>query len=240
MKKVTLPLSLVLLSLACAIPGFSGAQMTPFPTFDPNAPGTIIAETAAAAHTQTALKLPTATNTPVPTRTASLTPTFTPTFLWALPTLTPIPTNTLPPTIAPTPKQANAGDEDEDAENKNKDEDPRKFTGKQWSCVVVGTYPPRNTVFKPGTRFTVQWTVFNAGTSSWGVNDIDLVYKSGFRHEGTKIQDLYRPVASGGEVKLSATFIAPQKANEYQSFFYMTVGRRKFCGRLYYVFRVQE
>lgn len=240
MKKAAVLLSLVLLSLACAIPAFPGAQMTPFPTFDPNAPGTIIAETAAAAQTQTALRLPTRTSTPLPTRTASITPTFTPTFLWALPTLTPIPTNTLPPTIPPTPKQANAGDdEEEDGEKEKKDEDPRKFTGKQWSCVVVGTYPPRNTVYKAGVTFVVQWTVFNAGTSSWGYNDVDFVWKGGYRHEETKIQDFPRSVPSGGEVKLTATFIAPKREGEYQSFFHFTVGKKDFC-RVYYVFGVIE
>jgi hypothetical protein len=231
---------MILLSMACAIPGFPGAQMTPFPTFDPNAPGTIIAETAAAAQTQTALKLPTSTITPLPTRTASITPTYTPTFLWALPTLTPIPTNTLPPTFTLTPKQANAGGSDEDdgeSGPKKKDEDPRKFTGKQWSCVVVGTYPPRNTVFKAGVTFVVQWTVFNSGTSAWGYNDLDFVWKSGYRHEETKIQDFPKSVPSGGEVNLTATFIAPKNEGEYQTFFHLTVGNKDFCGA-YYVFKV--
>lgn len=229
---------LILTALACAIPGITAPPAAPLPTSDPGLLGTTIAQTAAAAQTQTALKLPTPTPTPLPTRTASITPTFTPTFLWALPTRTPIPTFTLPPTIVLKTQSSGGGGDDEENEAPPKDEDPRKMTGKQWSCVAVGTYPPRNTVFSPGVKFTVTWTVFNAGTATWGVNDIDLVHHSGFRNEETKIQDLYRPVSSGGEVKLYATFIAPKIANIYQSFFHMTVGNKTFCG-LYYVFEVQ-
>lgn len=236
-KIIFLSVSLAI-SLACAIPGIPAAELTPLPTFDENAPGTVIAQTAAAAQTQTALKLPTATSTPNPTKTPSATPTFTPTFLWRLPTFTPIYTMTLPVTET----QADGGGEDsdgEDAEKKNKDEDPRKFTGKQWSCVVVGTYPPRDSVIKAGVRFVVQWTVFNAGTESWGYNDLDFVWKSGFRHEETKIQDFPASIPSGGEVKLTATFVAPKKAGDYQSFFHLTVGKRDFCG-MYYIFKVIE
>lgn len=237
----TLAALLILASLSCAVPGLSSPQIKPLPTFDANSVGTMIAQTAAAAQTQTALKIPTGTITPRPTQTPSQIPTSTPTFLWALPTITPFPTFTLPPVATEKPKQANpgTGDEEEEDDKKNKDEDPRKLTGKQWSCVVLGTYPPRKTIFRPGVRFTVQWTVFNAGTETWGINDIDLIYKAGFRNEGTKIQDLYRPVGSGGEIKLYATFVAPKKANEYQSFFHLTVGRKKFCP-LYYVFLVEE
>lgn len=241
MRKVSLAVLLLVATLACAIPGLPSPQIQPLPTFDSNAMETAIALTAAAAQTQTALKLPTGTNTPLPTRTPSLTPTFTPTFLWALPTLTPVPTFTLPPTATEESKQANSDGDDEEGggDKKNKDEDPRKFTGKQWSCVVVGTYPPRGTVFKPGVKFVVQWTVFNSGTSAWGYNDVDIVYKSGFRHEETKIQDMPRTVPSGGEIKVTATFIAPKFAGEYQSFFHLTVGKRDFCG-MYYIFKVIE
>lgn len=242
MRKVSVPVWLLIFSLACSIPGFSVAEMTPVPTFDVNAPKTAIVQTAAAAQTQTAVVLPTNTSTPKPTHTPSITPTFTPTFLWGLPTSTPIPTFT-PLITVETPSQAEGqaseGEDGEGTEKKNKDEDPRKFTGKPWSCVVVGTYPRRELVVNPQVTIVVQFTVFNAGTKPWGYNDLDFVWKSGFRNEETKIQDFPGTIPSGGEVKLYATFIAPKKAGDYQSFFHLTVGKKDFCG-MYYIFKVVE
>ncbi|MBK6646261.1 MAG: hypothetical protein IPG44_11035 [Anaerolineales bacterium] len=232
MRKFLFPVCLLILTLACSIPGIPAAELTPQPTFDADAPGTVIAQTAGAAQTQTALKLPTSTATPGPTRTPSITPTFTPTFLWGLRTSTPIPTFT--------PPHSNSGGEGDGEEGEeNKDEDPRKFTGKPWSCVVVGTSPRRELVVNPQVRFVVEFTIFNAGTSAWGYNDLDFIWKSGFRNEETKVQDFQATVPSGGEVKLYATFIAPKKAGDYQSFFHLKVGRRDFCG-MYYIFSVIE
>jgi hypothetical protein len=238
-RKVSIFICLLVITLACAIPGFPVSETAPLPTFDANAPKTAIAGTAAVAQTGTALKLPTRTSTPLPTHTASITPTYTPTFLWGLPTLTPIPTNTFPPTFTEESANVNEGSDEEGAEKKNKDENPRKFTGKPWSCVVVGTYPPRDLIVNPQVRFVVTFTVFNSGTKPWGYNDLDFVWKSGFRHEETKIQDFPNTIPSGGEVKLTATFVAPKKAGEYQSFFHLMVGKKNFCG-MYYIFKVIE
>lgn len=241
-RKVLFPVWLLIFALACSIPGISAADLTPLPTFDANVPGTVIAQTAGAAQTQTALKLPTSTSTPKPTHTPSITPTFTPTFLWGLPTSTPIPTFT-PLITVETPSQSEGGSSGEENEEgtkkKNKDEDPRKFTGKPWSCVVLGTYPPRDFIVNPQVKFVVEFTVFNAGTKKWGYNDLDFVWKSGFRNEETKIQDFPGTIPSGGEVKLYATFVAPKKAGDYQSFFHLMVGKRDFCG-MYYIFKVIE
>lgn len=241
MRRAYILIGMVLASLACSMPGLFAAEPTALPTFDANAPGTAIVRTAAAAQTQTALKLPTSTSTPKPTYTPSITPTFTPTFLWGLPTFTPIPSITPIVTVG-IPSQGDegdSGDEEGEPKKKNKDEDPRKFTGKPWSCVVVGTSPRRDFVVNPGVTFVVEFTVFNAGTKSWGYNDLDFVWKSGFRNEDTKIQDFPSTIPSGGEVKLYATFVAPKKAGDFQSFFHLKVGRRDFCG-MYYIFKVIE
>lgn len=231
---------LLLVMLACVLPG--APAVAPLPTFDPNILGTTIAQTAAVAQTQTALKIPTATLTPRPTHTPSITPTFTPTFIFSLPTLTPIPTYTIPPTVGTiqTPGgKASGGDEDEEDEPKKKDEDPRKLSGKEWSCVWYGLSPPRHTVFKPQTHFTVQWTLFNSGSKLWPYQGVDFVYTGGFRHENTRIQDFFRSVPSGGEIKVTASFIAPKRAGDYSTFFALTVGKRKFCPVAYY-FTVEE
>jgi hypothetical protein len=62
---------------------------------------------------------------------------------------------------------------------------------------------------------------------------VDIVYKSGYRHEETKIQDMPRTVPSGGEIKVTATFITPKLPGEYQTFFHLVVGKRDFCGMIY-------
>jgi hypothetical protein len=230
---------LIIVSLACALPGISAPEAAPLPTFDSKSVEIIIAETAAAAQTQTALKLPTATNTPKPTHTPSLTPTFTPTFLFFLPTLTPIPTYTVPVTASPVDTAIPSGDDEEGEEGQKEKRDPRAMTGKEWTCTVLGTYPPRNFVFGPNVRFNVKWTLFNSGTKDWPYLGVDLVYIGGLRHEGTKIQDFNRSVPSGGEIQVGAVFITPKKAGEYSTFFTLQVGKREFCNMVYY-FTVEE
>lgn len=242
MRKIISLAALLFVMLACALPG--APAVAPLPTFDTNLLGTTIAQTAAVAQTQTAAKIPTATITPRPTQTASLTPTSTPTFLFFLPTLTPIPTYTIPPTIGTiqTPGGNAAGGDDEEEEEdpkKNKDEDPRKMSGKDWSCVWFGVTPPRHTVFKPQAHFTVQWMLFNSGNREWPYHSVDFVYSGGYRHEETRIQDFVRSVSPGGEIWVRASFIAPKKAGDYQTFFHLTVGNRRFCPVAYF-FSVQE
>jgi hypothetical protein len=231
---------LLIASLACALPGISAPAAAPLPTFDSNSVEIIIAETAAAAQTQTALKIPTATNTPKPTHTPSITPTFTPTFLFFLPTLTPIPTYTVPVTVSAGDIATPSGDDEDDEEGgKEEKRDPRKMTGKEWTCTVLGTYPPRNSVFGPNVRFNVKWTLFNSGTKDWPYLGVDLVYTGGLRHEGTKIQDFNRSVPSGGEIQVGAVFITPKKAGEHSTFFTLQVGKREFCHMVFY-FTVEE
>ena len=240
MRKILSFSILFIVSLACALPGISAPAEAPLPTFDSNSVETVIVETAAAAQTQTALKIPTATNTPKPTHTPSITPSYTPTFLFFLSTFTPIPTYTVPVTIS-AGGAAPADDDEEDGEDGEKEprRDPRAMTGKEWTCTVLGTYPPRNSVFGPNVRFNVKWTLFNSGTKDWPYLGVDLVYVGGLRHEGTKIQDFNRSVPSGGEIQVGAVFIAPKSAGEYSTFFTLLVGKREFC-RMQYYFFVEE
>ncbi len=86
--------------LACAVPAFGASTQVPQPV-GPESLGTPIAQTAAAAGTQTAIFSPptlTQTLTPFPTGTLISAPTL-PTFLYALPTLTPLPTFTTTPAV---------------------------------------------------------------------------------------------------------------------------------------------
>jgi len=234
-RKYSLPFILTLLTLACALPGVAAPE--PLPTFDPNSMQTAIVETGVAAQTQTAVNLPTSTKTATPTRTPSPTPSPTPTFLFFLPSFTPIPTFTLEPlpTITSTPK-----DKDADGEPPQKvKRDPLAMTGKEWSCSVLGTFPPQYTELKPQTKFKVEWEVFNSGTKSWPYYGLDMVYTGGYRHEGTKIRDFVISVPSGGRIGLQATFIAPKVAGEYNTYFTLMVGKKQFC-QMKYTFLVGD
>jgi len=219
-----------IVSLACAIPGISVPEPAPLPTFDHNSIEIMIAETAVAAQTQTAINLPTATHTPRPTHTPSITPSFTPTFIYFLSTFTPIPTYTLPVTVAP--------EEGEDGKKEDR-RDPRAMTGKEWTCSTLYITPPKGFIFGPNVRFNVKWTLFNSGTKEWPNYGVDLVYEGGLRHEGTKIQDFGITVPPGGEIQVGAVFITPRKAGEYSTFFTLLVGKREFCHLVYY-FTVEE
>lgn len=228
---------LVMVSLACALPGISAPAAAPMPTFDSSSVEIIIAETAAAAQTQTALKVPTATSTPKPTHTPSLTPTYTPTFFFSLATLTPIPTYTVPVTVSA--GDAASGEEEGEEGGKKEKRDPRAMTGKEWTCSLLATTPPKGFIFGPNVRFNVKWTLFNSGTKPWPNYGVDLVYKGGLRHEGTKIQDFGITVPSGGVIQVGAVFITPNKAGEYSTYFNLMVGKREFCQITYY-FEVTE
>ena len=90
-------LAVAVLMLACALPSLAPTP-APLPTFDTNSLYTVIVETANAAATQTALKLPptfTPTLTLVPTKTPTVIPSPTATFYFVVATIT------VPPTQIP-------------------------------------------------------------------------------------------------------------------------------------------
>jgi hypothetical protein len=229
---------LVLAMLACALPGAASPSANPAQPPASNADvktlETIIVETAGAAQTQTAAALPTSTSTPSPTFTPSITPTFTPTFIFRFPTHTPLASYTSPVTVSAeefgqvpgTPGTPGIGE-------------GFKMSDKEWSCIVAGIIPPRNFEFEKKAHFDVYWTLFNNGTKSWPYYGVDLVYQGGYRHEGTKIQDFTRTVEPGKTVTVGASFIAPNKEGNYQTFFKLMVGKRLFCG-MKYTFVVKE
>lgn len=233
MRRLSLAAIYLLVTLACAIPGMSPAAL---PTFDANSVQTVIVETAGVSMTQTFSSLPTATITPTATFTPSVTPTFTPTFIFLLPTRTPFPTDTLAPTmgVIVLPPSGGGGGNQNGFATPDKNADPRRPSGIQWACVWYGLQPPRHTVFKPGQRFTVRWMLYNSGYGAWDHNSIDFVYTGGYRHEGTKIQDLARDIGQGGEIWVQTSFVAPQKEDDYNTYFTLQVGKKQFCSVAYF------
>lgn len=220
-KKLSL-LILILTTLACGLPGASPSVDVSQQPADINALETIIVQTAGAAQTQTAIANPsfTPTFTPTSTRIPSITPTPTVTFIYLLPTLTPIPSQT-PIGFIPGGGGGAVGTEDSS-----------KFkTPQPWSCTVIvsATQPPKGAVLEKETEFYAFWTIQNTGTKTWTRTTIDHVYKGGYRHESTKIQDTKETVPPGDTLRVSAFFIAPKNPGEYRSFFALQVGKLQFC-----------
>lgn len=217
-KKISLVV-LLFAMLACALPNATPVDIPQQPV-DKNSLQTMIVQTAGAAQTQTALVIPTLTYTPTPTRTPSATPTPTATFRFLFPTFTLVPTQTPIGQISQGGGSGGAAGTPEDS----------IFTGHPWSCRVTSTQPPRGAIIQKETTFFAYWTILNTGTTTWDHNSIDLIYTGGYRHIGTRIQDLRHNVATGGKIVMGAEFIAPKKAGEYASHFVLKVGNRKFCG----------
>lgn len=211
--------TLLVMTLACSVPGMSAPSSNSAP-MDVNALNTFIAQTANAAQTMTATYFPTSTPTPTVTLTPTITPTPTPTFIVPFRTATPRWVITEEPTIVPIFTAGGSG---------GSAKDQIKYTGKEWTCQGVGKYPPKGFVFKAGTPFVASWDLVNTGTKTWTVNGVDVIYTGGWRHENTRIQDFHANVPTGGRIKVTASFIAPKREGEYNSYFTLMVGNRRFC-----------
>lgn len=215
-KKISL-IILLFAMLACVLPGAPQPVNIPQQPADLNSLQTIIVQTADAAQTQTASAIPTSTYTATPTRTPSATPTSTVTFVFLFPTFTLIPTQT------PIGQISGGGSGGGTPEKSIYKDQP-------WACRVTATEPPRWAVIPKGITFYAYWTILNTGTKTWTINTIDLVYTGGYRHEGSKIQDIKQSTSTGGTIRVGAKFTAPKAPGEYQSFFTLQVGNRPFCG----------
>jgi len=227
-RKIGGALILILFLLACVSPLSRAPTSTAFPQAE--AVKTLevaVAETAAAARTQTATARP-PTRTPTKTRVPSKTPTsgtVSPTFFFSLFTATfefPV-------------EETNAAINATATDLKSRGLIDLgggftvRITKKMWACYVRES--PK-LVVSPGKKFTASWTVVNTGTEHWTSNTIDFVYKGGYRHIGTRIQDLPSTVGSGRVFLISATFIAPRRGGEHHAYYVIRVDatrRTEFC-----------
>jgi len=190
----------------------------PVQSLPPQQVGTIVAGTAAAAQTQTAVLIP-PTFTLTPTRTPSRTPTAvtpTVTFFFALPTFTPTIT---PTSIVPT-----------SASGRGKGPTPTRQVRAQWDCAIIGSSPRNAVPVSPRQKFTIFVSLKNTGTRTWTNNGVDFVYRGGFRHIGTRIQDLPDTIVPGNSITLKIQFEAPKKLGLYRSNWSLQVGNHPFCG----------
>ncbi|MGE5251576.1 MAG: NBR1-Ig-like domain-containing protein [Bacteroidota bacterium] len=111
---------------------------------------TSVAATVMALQSATAAAQPPATNTPVP-EPATPTP--------VLPTATPF----VVPTATSFSTHSGGG-----------------TTSLTYACDVIRQRPFDNTVFHPGDKFDIKWTILNTGTATWRAGT-DLAYSSGPR-----------------------------------------------------------
>lgn len=214
-KKISLTI-LLFATLACVLPSVSAPVNNP--PADVSMLETFIANTAMVAQTRTQLAIPTLTSTSTPTRIPTITPSPTVTFIFLLPTLTPI------PTITPIGYIGSVGGAGALTQDSSKFRTPQA-----WDCIVQKTEPPRWAVLQKQQEFYAYWTILNTGTKNWTRTTIDLVYRAGYRHDGTRIIDTTENTAPGGTIRVGTKFIAPKVAGEYQSYFVLKVGNEEFC-----------
>lgn len=163
------------------------------PTLDPGAINQIIAQTANAASTQTALALPTSTSTrtPIPTARGTNTPspTITETFIYVYETPTPFVIPTLTKTFKPT-------------------------SNKDYACTIIDS-PKNREVYDPRVQFNVKWRVQNVGRKAWERNALDFAYVGGDKFHIVEGYDLKRDTYIGEVADLIVEMKAPKDPGTY-------------------------
>lgn len=197
---------LTLLMLSCDVSTLvapAGSAASPVPGIV----DTIVAQTAAAAWTQTAAHITvvptsTASVTPVPSDTPTITPSATPTFIFVLASQTPTrkPTSTL-----------------------------SAITG-GLGCQLQNQAPTDGTHFSPKENFKAVWTVANTGQDTWDSTSMDFEYLSGAKlFTGASIYDLSKDVPTGASIKFSVPMVAPNKPGTYTTAWTLRQGKNDFC-----------
>lgn len=225
-RKIGGSIFLILFLLACVSSGSGTPASTPVPeakirkTLE-----AIVIETAAAAQTQTTTARP-PTLTPTITRTPSQTPTQptpSPTFFYSLFTATltfDIQVEATDASLNATAQYLNSiGAVDVGGGD-------IRIINRMWACYV--RYSP-NLQVHPGYEFYGGWEIMNIGSEPWASTTVDFIYKGGYRHEGTRIQDLHSTVGSGKLLIIGATFIAPKRVGSYHAHYILQVGNNAFC-----------
>jgi len=237
-RRISFWLMTVFFVLGCTSP-FLAVTPPPQPAQSLDMLGTVIAQTANAAQTQTATFLPTSTRTDIPTTTllatqtlaptqtplilVTLTPTATPGFLvvgtdGALVSVTPAAIVSPAPTFDGKPaktEEVNGG-----AVIK---------TPKDWACKIVEKSPVKGSVIQSGLNFYAYWTVMNSGTQVWTNNGIDFIYLNGLRSESRVLQDLPNTIPPDSKITLRIPLTAPKNTGFYNVLWTLKVGNTYFC-----------
>ena len=208
MKHRLIPfLTLVLALLACEVPVL---YALPAPTPIPGIIGTSVAQTVAAARTQTALSSPPATHTStmtlLPTNTSTETPSPTATIIFI------ISTSTFTRTATPLPTSTEA-----------------EFSDENWACRLISKNPGDNQVLTPRADFDARWVVENTGKKSWSSDDVDYVYYSGTKMHKKEAYDLADTVDRGESTTIIVDMIAPKNAGTYSTTWTLRSVQNEFC-----------
>ena len=180
----------------------------PVPTIDPGAVNTFIAQTANAASTQTAASIPTFTPSPTFTPTVFTEtpfPTATVTFVFILPTSTPL--------VIPTFTSSGGGG----------------TSSQNYSCQITRVSPANGSRFDPRDDFDAIWTVRNNGQKDWDRNSVDYVYSSGDKIHKVSGYDLDENVRTGNSIDLGVDMQAPKNSGTYTTTWVMRAGDKTFC-----------
>lgn len=204
MKLLYLVLAVILV-MACA-----PTIATPFPTADPNAVNTFIAQTANVASSQTAAAQPTSTFTPSPTPTRltdTPSPTTTSTVIFILSTPTPL--------VIPTFTFISTGGGGSSTAN--------------YACQIISVSPANGTSMDEETDFDTTWRVKNIGQKNWDRNSVDFVYDSGAKIHKRPGYDLSANVKTGDTTDLGVDMVAPDDNGTYTTSWELRVGDTDFC-----------
>ncbi len=197
-------IGLILLALLCLAGCAPFLAPPPAPTLAPGKLNTIVAQTANAAATQTALVY---TPTTIPTTTLRITttpsevPSITPTFIFILSSPT-----------RPSPTSEASLDD-----------------GGNFACKILDQHPQDNTVFAPEVDFETRWQVQNTGSRLWDQNGVDYRYVSGDHLHKQAIYDLYKDVPVGGMADIIVKMISPDHKGTYSTTWRLRVGQNAFC-----------
>jgi hypothetical protein len=130
------------------------------------------------------------TNTPLPTQTSAVSPTDTP----VIPTATPF--VVVPPTATSGSSGSSGGG-------------GSAPVPADYACTSQDRRPYDNTYFKPGNEFDINWTIVNTGTKSWPAG-MDVKYFSGPHISKTTIAEL-PAMAPGDKYVVVLDGVAPSK-----------------------------
>jgi hypothetical protein len=186
MKKFLLSIAAMIVLLSACAP----AQPTPDPQEIANQVATSVALTVAAQNAQTQAAVsptPVVTNTMLPTQTPEgVVPSPTP-----VETSTPIPTATA---IAPPTTVSGGGG---------------TTTQREYACDIIRRRPIDNTVFRPGDRFDIKWTIVNTGTKPMRAG-LDLKYNTGPQMTSRTLVELPE-LKPGEQFAVDFDAVAPDK-----------------------------
>jgi hypothetical protein len=188
MRQILLTSILILILLAACAPA---PVETPDPDEINSQIATSVALTVASQNLETAQAQPQATETPLPTATEVVVDT--PTAVPPLETATPLPS----PTIVSSGGGGGSS----------------TTTKPEFSCDTINRRPKDNTIYKPGDRVDIKWTIVNNGTKALRAG-LDLKFSNGDKLMADRIVEL-PALDPGDEYQVGFDAVAPEKAGNY-------------------------